>query len=446
MLALAAKFESICSVVDITGAYLEADWPAGPDAVKQLLVWLEKSIVDILVEHYPEYAVFVEPDGRMLTQAMKALYGCLESSRLWYDLLTSVLSDMGFVKNEIDPCVMVMHRDGRRISVVIYVDDLLVVTEHTEDADWVLNGLKRSFKKVKGQSGETSFDYLGMRVNIVDGAAILTMDGYEDTMLDMMPGVTCFKYPADERLFELCSDSKPLSICEAKDFHTIVAKLLYYSVRVKPEIQVAVSFLTTRVIAPTNDDLTKLVHVMGYIKGTKGRGRVLRIDNMAEGENMNSTLRVFGHIDAAFGSHHDGKSHTGVVITVGNACVMSRSVKQKIVTRDSTEAEIVGCSDFIVEVISISEFLNGLGYATSVPIVFQDNQSAILMMTKGNGKDRTRHLRVRKFWVKEKCDDKDIVVVYKDTNNMLGDLMSKAKVGKQFVKMKNTVNGTQYED
>ena len=135
-----------------------------------------------------------------------------------------------------------------------------------------------------------------------------------------------------------------------------------------------------------------------------------------------------------------------MVIRVGNCTVLSRSVKQKIVTRDSTEAEIVGCSDFVIEAVSLTEFLNELGFSTTRPVVFQDNQSAILMMTKGNGKDRTRHLRVRKYWVKEKCDDSDIIMQYKSTDNMLGDLMSKAKVGKQFVLMRNAINCAEYDD
>jgi len=344
-LSLAAKFGMVFSVADITGAYLEADWT---NPVKQL-VWLEKSVVDILVEKYPDYKKFVEPDGRMLTQAMKALYGCLESSRLWYDLLISVLVEMGFVKSDIDPCVMVAHRDGRRILVVIYVDDLLVLTYNAKDAEWAINGLKGRFKRVKSRTGEKSFDYLGMRVTINNGSAILNMDGYEDSMLELMPGLKDYKYPADERVFEVHPDSVVLSRRESKVFHTIVAKLLYYSMRVKPEIQVAVSFLTTRVLAPTRDDLLKLIHVLGYVKRTKGRGRVLCIGDLCDGDRMNEKLRVYAHIDAAFGSHFDGKSHTGVVVRLGNATVLSRSVKQKIVTRDSTEAEIVGCSDFIVE-------------------------------------------------------------------------------------------------
>jgi len=441
-LSLAAKFGMFCSVIDITGAYLEADWT---NPVKQL-VWLEKPVVDILVAKHPEYAKFVEPDGRMLTQAMKALYGCLESSRLWYDLLTSVLIKMGFIKSEIDPCVMIAHRDGRRVIVVIYVDDLLVLSYNARDAAWALGGLKGRFKRVKCKTGEKSFDYLGMRVTIENGSAILNMDGYEDSMLNLMPGVKDYKYPADENVFELNLDSVLLSRRESRVFHTIVAKLLYYSMRVKPEIQVAVSFLTTRVIAPTNDDLVKLVHVLGYVKRTRGRGRVLCIGDQCDGDDMNVSLRVYAHIDAAFGSHRDGKSHTGVVVRVGNSTVLSRSVKQKIVTRDSTEAEIVGCSDFVIEAISVTEFLRGLGFAASRPVIYQDNESAILMMTKGNGKDRTRHLRVRKYWVKEKFDDGELIVRYLKTNSMLGDLLSKAKVGKQFVVMRNAINGVVYED
>ena len=47
------------------------------------------------------------------------------------------------------------------------------------------------------------------------------------------------------------------------------------------------------------------------------------------------------YIDAAYGSHADGKSHSGLVLKVGNASVIVVSSKQKIVTKSSTEAELV---------------------------------------------------------------------------------------------------------
>ena len=54
------------------------------------------------------------------------------------------------------------------------------------------------------------------------------------------------------------------------------------------------------------------------------------------------------YIDAAFGSHIDGKSHTGAtMICLGNTSLIEISQKQGIVTKDSTEAELVALSDIL---------------------------------------------------------------------------------------------------
>ena len=56
-------------------------------------------------------------------------------------------------------------------------------------------------------------------------------------------------------------------------------------------------------------------------------------------------MEVTAHIDASFGCHENGKSHTGICISLGNGPVFVRSVKQKIVTKSSTESELVALSD-----------------------------------------------------------------------------------------------------
>jgi hypothetical protein len=50
---------------------------------------------------------------------------------------------------------------------------------------------------------------------------------------------------------------------------------------------------------------------------------------------------------AAFGIHHDGKSHTGSCIFGGDSCISATSSKQKMASRDSTDAELIGLSDKI---------------------------------------------------------------------------------------------------
>jgi hypothetical protein len=51
--------------------------------------------------------------------------------------------------------------------------------------------------------------------------------------------------------------------------------------------------------------------------------------------------------DAAFAVHRDMKSHTGAVFSLGKGAVTTISAKQKLNTRSSTEAELVGADDIV---------------------------------------------------------------------------------------------------
>ena len=46
------------------------------------------------------------------------------------------------------------------------------------------------------------------------------------------------------------------------------------------------------------------------------------------------------------GIHPDGKSHSGLTLSMGRGTVMAMSKKQSIVTKSSTEDEIVGVQIF----------------------------------------------------------------------------------------------------
>ena len=65
-------------------------------------------------------------------------------------------------------------------------------------------------------------------------------------------------------------------------FHHTVYQLLFAADRVRRDIQMAVSFLTTQVKAPDKDDWGKLVRVLQlkYINGTRYMKLILSADEM----------------------------------------------------------------------------------------------------------------------------------------------------------------------
>jgi peptidyl-tRNA hydrolase len=57
----------------------------------------------------------------------------------------------------------------------------------------------------------------------------------------------------------------------------------------------------------------------------------------------------------------------------GGANVLSKSSKQKIVTKDSTESELVGLSDMMMPVMQCTDFLKDQGLRDIVPTIIQAN-------------------------------------------------------------------------
>jgi len=233
--------------------------------------------------------------------------------------------------------------------------------------------------------------------------------------------------PASDNLFVL-HDSPLLDVEDAKFFHTFTAKLLYLAKRVRPDILLAVSFLTTRVMSPTSDDLSKLRRVLSYLNGCPELGIVLQAD---------SPTRVQAYVDASYGTHVDAKSHSGLCITLGAGPVSVKSTKQRIVTKSSTEAELVGLSDLASEAIASKNFLDAQGEKSEPATVYQDNQSTLAMIDNGQSRsDRTRHINIRYFWMKERVDTGDVVLEYIPTELMLADILTKPLQGDKFLRLR----------
>ena len=84
-------------------------------------------------------------------------------------------------------------------------------------------------------------------------------------------------------------------------------------------------------------------------------------------------------MDASFGVYKDGKSVTRIVLMLGDATLHVKSSKQKIVTRSSTELELVGISDALCQILWTREFLT-----IRPAVVYQNNQSTIFLANKAN--------------------------------------------------------------
>ncbi|MGC9200303.1 MAG: hypothetical protein ACP5E5_15625, partial [Acidobacteriaceae bacterium] len=73
------------------------------------------------------------------------------------------------------------------------------------------------------------------------------------------------------------------------------------------------------------------------------------------------------YVDSAYGVHPDLKSNTGAVMTYGGGAAQSISRKQKLNTRSSTEAELVGADDAATMILWTKLFMEGTRLIGSIP-------------------------------------------------------------------------------
>mmetsp|Transcript_15204 Transcript_15204/g.21991 ORF Transcript_15204/g.21991 Transcript_15204/m.21991 type:complete len:127 (+) Transcript_15204:411-791(+) len=116
---------------------------------------------------------------------------------------------------------------------------------------------------------------------------------------------------------------------------------------------VALAFLTTRVSKPTHADASKLKRLLEYVNGTLDLTLTLQADSLQS---------MFTYINVAYGVHDDCKSHTGGCITFGTGSIVNKSTKHKLNTKSSTEAELVGTSDYLPNAIWVKYFMEAQGY------------------------------------------------------------------------------------
>jgi hypothetical protein len=399
----------IVAKIDVKGAFVQTPMEGEPVYMK-----VDPKITRYVIKLFPDLAEFVEGDGCLYTVMLKAMYGCIRASSLWYRFLKGILEGLGYRMCETDKCVFRKIVGDKIFVLLVYVDDILALVDRKE-AEILRARLVERFGTVQFEVAR-KLSYLGMQIEIQEKGVVVDMSYYAMKILEDVEASAAGS-PGTKAMFIVDEKAKLLEEEDRKLFHTKTAQLLYLAKRARPDILTAVSFLCTRVQSATEEDEKKLLRVLGYLKSTVGKVLYLR----AAG-----SVQVRAYIDAAYALHSDSRSHTGVIIFVGQTIAFVSSKKQKCMSKIPTEAELIGLSDNLGLVELFKEFVEFLvGQEIEVPIVYQDCKAVISLVTIGGGVTRMKHLRARMNLGKEMIDEKRVKVEYVMAEEMKADGFSK---------------------
>ena len=133
------------------------------------------------------------------------------------------------------------------------------------------------------------------------------------------------------------------------------------------------------------------------------------------------------------------------VLSLGKGEIYSKSTKQKINTKISTESELVSVDDLTPQVLWTKYFLKNQGYETNGTVIYQDNKSAILLETNGHwskGK-RSKHISIRYFFIKDRVQEGELSINWCPSEDMIGDYFTKPLQGQKFIKFRDLIMNNQ---
>jgi hypothetical protein len=132
--------------------------------------------------------------------------------------------------------------------------------------------------------------------------------------------------------------------------------------------------------------------------------------------------------DAAFADNDNGKSTEGYLFKLFGGPIDWRSTKQKLVTKSSTEAELVALSHASTEIYWWRRFFTQIDLQLEDYQVECDNQQTIRLLTTPAIKLATKlkHIDVHHHWLRQEVQEERLQLKWIPTNSMPADGFTKA--------------------
>jgi hypothetical protein len=154
---MVSKEWPIVAKIDVKGAFVQTPMEGEPVYMK-----VDPKITRYVIKLFPDLAELVEGDGCLYTIMLKAMYGCIQASSLWYRFLKKFLEGLGYRICETDKCVFRKIVGGKIFVLLVYVDNILALVDRKE-AEILRARLVERFGTVQFEVAR-KLSYLGMQI------------------------------------------------------------------------------------------------------------------------------------------------------------------------------------------------------------------------------------------------------------------------------------------
>ena len=200
----------------------------------------------------------------------KCLYGLKQASRVWNATFDIFLRKFGLNPSNADPCLYIRHHGEEFVSVAIWVDDGLVVSNNKSLVEEIICYLGKNFDMRQGPANH--FVGLSISRNRQDRTLYVAQPDYIRKILKRFNMMECLpkKLPADPgtRLQKKVDRTST----EKFPYREAVGSLMYLGLASRPDISFAVGQISQFCENPGSDHWSAVRRILAYLKGSQNHG------------------------------------------------------------------------------------------------------------------------------------------------------------------------------
>jgi hypothetical protein len=187
-----------------------------------------------------------------------------------------------------------------------------------------------------------------------------------------------------------------------------------------------------------NYHLSAAYHIVKYLAGTSKYR--LTFGNNGKYQPISNQLDITIYTDSDWaGERVDRKSTGGNITYINGIPINWQSKKQNIVALSSTEAELYALTEAVREALFIKQWFEY--YVTNhFRIEIRcDNNGAILIADHSTNHNRTKHIDIRCFFIREHINEQLFKLNYVKSQQNVADLFTKSLETQVFHKFTNWI-------
>ena len=343
----------------------------------------------------------------------KSLYGLKQSPRAWFDRFRRAMVNMGYQQINADHTVFFRQHGGHITMLAVYVDDMIITGDDEGEIAQLKAKLGKEFE-VK-DLGQLRY-FLGIEVARGEEGIVLSQRKYvldllkETGMLGCKPAVS----PIDQR-FMLSADAR--EPVDRERYQRLIGHLIYLC-HTSHGITFTLSMVSRYMHDLRKGHMDAVYQILRYLKSAPGKGLIFK---------KNGHLNIEGYCDSDWAScADDRKSTTGYCMFVGGNLVSWKSKKQSVVARSTAKAEYRAMALAVAEMMWLRALLAELKRNQGVKMkLWCDSKSAISIANNPVQHDRTKHVEIDRFFIKEKLDSGLLELGHVATKEQVADCLTK---------------------